>query len=207
VNHLKKTWCINGYWGANTFLINTGGELLGAKPKIPLEPNLKGEKVLIKVEMVAPNIAGRFLSYWRLVDSSGKHFGNRLWTDIVVPIGKSTDDNNVPAVVAQVVENDNSNNDDVVIVQENDDDDDNNNNNVDSKENVVVDGDNDDVNGGFGIKDAIQYSLFGKLGYQYLNNEEDNNNVDLLPEPPVYVPGELISESELPEPSAPRKTF
>ncbi len=43
-----------------------------------------GSQFDVSVQLVAPQIPGRYVGYWRLATPSAGNFGHRLWTDIVV---------------------------------------------------------------------------------------------------------------------------
>merc|ERR1711964_778406 len=78
-----KTWRLKGFWpnGCNIMLV--GGEPLAAIPRHEIPEN-KGGEIEVSVDMQSPLQPGRFKSFWRLVDKTGKRFGDKLWADIVV---------------------------------------------------------------------------------------------------------------------------
>lgn len=80
----NKVWRIRNTgtcaWGPSYALdsaVNVGGTLLGAPPSVPISTVvLPGGTVDISVPMVAPSLAGRYLSEWKLrVDGSGRLIG------------------------------------------------------------------------------------------------------------------------------------
>lgn len=80
----NKVWRVRNTgtcaWGPSYALdtvVNVGGTLLGAPPSVPIPTVvLPGGTVDISVPMVAPSLAGRYLSEWKLrVDGSGQLVG------------------------------------------------------------------------------------------------------------------------------------
>ncbi len=47
-------------------------------------PQPLGSQFDVSIQLVAPQIPGRYVGYWRLSAPSTGNFGHRLWTDIVV---------------------------------------------------------------------------------------------------------------------------
>lgn len=76
-------------WPAGTRLAFTGGERFGTS-SANLEHLLvagltpPGEMTEIRVEFRAPEIPGKYVSYWRLQDEEGRLFGHRIWCDVEV---------------------------------------------------------------------------------------------------------------------------
>ncbi|KAH7296841.1 hypothetical protein KP509_26G041200 [Ceratopteris richardii] len=94
-----KIWsmCNNGSlpWPQDTQLLHIGGDVLSSQEAVGLELPESGlacgEKVELSVDLVAPDKAGRYTSYWRLVAPSGQKFGQRVWVTIqVVPQGEQS---------------------------------------------------------------------------------------------------------------------
>lgn len=71
-------------WSENTILAFVGGDQLGAPEAVVVPPIVAGEETDISVEMVAPNVPGRYVSYWRLCTPEGQRFGHRVWVDVIV---------------------------------------------------------------------------------------------------------------------------
>lgn len=72
-------------WSEHTALAFVGGDLLGAPQSVVVGSVPPGAEVDLSVEMVAPSVPGRYVSYWRLSLPDGSNFGHRLWVEIVVP--------------------------------------------------------------------------------------------------------------------------
>jgi hypothetical protein len=75
-----KTWRIRNAgsctWTTSYTLVFTFGDLLGASPVIPLPSSVApGQTVDLSVNMVAPNTAGHYRSYWRFKNAVGAPFG------------------------------------------------------------------------------------------------------------------------------------
>jgi len=71
-------------WPEGTYLLFVGGDKLCAQEEIPVPVAAPGSEVDISVDMVAPTKSGRYVSYWRLCNSDGSRFGQRVWLDIYV---------------------------------------------------------------------------------------------------------------------------
>jgi next-to-BRCA1 protein 1 len=74
----------NGAWPEGTVLSHVGGDQLGAREAVAVTPVAAGEEVDIAIDMVAPGLPGRYISYWRLTAPDGTHFGQRVWVDVLV---------------------------------------------------------------------------------------------------------------------------
>jgi hypothetical protein len=72
-------------WPENTRLTFVGGDKLSNVEYVSVPPIDPGVEVDISVEMVAPSLPGRYVSYWRLASPEGTRFGQRVWVDITVP--------------------------------------------------------------------------------------------------------------------------
>ncbi|KAH7296851.1 hypothetical protein KP509_26G041300 [Ceratopteris richardii] len=83
-------------WPRDTQLLHIGGDDLSSQEavgvevcRLPESGLACGEEVELSVDLVAPDKAGRYTSYWRLVAPSGQKFGQRVWVTIqVVPQGE-----------------------------------------------------------------------------------------------------------------------
>lgn len=71
-------------WAENTVLTFVGGDQLGAPEAVTVPAVAASEEVDIAVDMVAPSVPGRYVSYWRLCTPDGHRFGHRVWVDIIV---------------------------------------------------------------------------------------------------------------------------
>lgn len=71
-------------WPENTVLAFVGGDQLGAPEAVIVPAVIPGEEIDISVEMIAPSVPGRYVSYWRLCTPEGSRFGHRVWVDIIV---------------------------------------------------------------------------------------------------------------------------
>eukprot|EP01116_Phalansterium_solitarium_P017993 TRINITY_DN4597_c0_g1_i1.p1 TRINITY_DN4597_c0_g1~~TRINITY_DN4597_c0_g1_i1.p1 ORF type:complete len:410 (+),score=115.77 TRINITY_DN4597_c0_g1_i1:763-1992(+) len=72
-------------WPDGAALTFVGGDKLGLVDSVPAPSPPAQQDADFAVEMVAPNLPGRYVSYWRLVAPDGTRFGQRVWLDIVVP--------------------------------------------------------------------------------------------------------------------------
>ncbi|KAH9257914.1 hypothetical protein BASA81_003933 [Batrachochytrium salamandrivorans] len=92
--HLQKTWRIRNVgdelWPAGTKLMHVGGDAMGG-PRLgqDLPAQVKpGDCVNVTVDLVMPNLPGRYTSYWRLMTPTptSAKFGHRFWVTVnVVP--------------------------------------------------------------------------------------------------------------------------
>jgi len=71
-------------WSENTILSFVGGDQLGAPEAVNVPSVASGEEIDIAVDMVAPSVPGRYVSYWRLCTPEGHRFGHRVWVDVIV---------------------------------------------------------------------------------------------------------------------------
>jgi len=72
-------------WSEHTALSFIGGDLLGAPRAVLVGSVPSGIEVDLSVDMTAPTVPGRYVSYWRLSNPDGSNFGHRLWVEIIVP--------------------------------------------------------------------------------------------------------------------------
>jgi len=83
-----KTWRMRNEgtnaWPEQTVLMFVGGDKLSASETIAIAPPAPGQEVDVAVNMVAPSVPGRYVSYWRLSGPEGNRFGHRVWVDIIV---------------------------------------------------------------------------------------------------------------------------
>lgn len=72
-------------WPVGTVLEHVGGDVLSSSTKVPVTTSVEpGMEVDIAVDMIAPEAAGRYVSFWKLSDADGVRFGQRVWADICV---------------------------------------------------------------------------------------------------------------------------
>ncbi len=48
-----------------------------------------GSQFDVSVQLVVPEVPGRYVGYWRLRTQSAGNFGHQLWTDIMVEVKDS----------------------------------------------------------------------------------------------------------------------
>jgi hypothetical protein len=93
-----KTWRISNTgqttWTSGYALIFIDGDLLGAEAVVPLpEEVAPGKNVDVSVDMVAPDQAGTYTSYWKMKTPDGKIFGfgstgnEAIWVKITAQAG------------------------------------------------------------------------------------------------------------------------
>jgi hypothetical protein len=87
-------------WPAGCRLTHVGGDLFPgtATASDALPAVAPDTEVSVAVDMIAPDRAGRYASFWRLTTPSGQRFGHRVWVSIHVD-----DEQRVEAPVAAVV--------------------------------------------------------------------------------------------------------
>lgn len=92
-------------WSEHTALSFVGGDLLGAPRAVLVGSVPPGIEVDLSVDMTAPTVPGRYVSYWRLSGPDGSNFGHRLWVEIIVPttseVAPSNDVIATPAVESE----------------------------------------------------------------------------------------------------------
>lgn len=86
-------------WPEQTVLAFVGGDSLGALEAVVVPPVVANGEVDIAVDMTAPSVPGRYISYWRLCGPDGKRFGHRVWVDIIVPDTTKSPSPSAPSVV------------------------------------------------------------------------------------------------------------
>jgi len=65
-------------------LLTVGGDKLGKTEEVIVRPIGPGEEIDISVDMISPSKPGKYISYWRMCNSSGHRYGHRLWAEILV---------------------------------------------------------------------------------------------------------------------------
>lgn len=80
-------------WPAGTRLEFVGGDKISSQDWVVTPTVAPGEETDITVGITAPSKPGRYVSYWRLSQTDGSRFGQRVWADIIVaadtPTGNS----------------------------------------------------------------------------------------------------------------------
>jgi len=75
-------------WPARTQLVWIGGDKLSdqysIEVKIPAAGLQIGQELDVSVDLIAPELPGRYISYWRMASPSGQKFGQRVWVLIQV---------------------------------------------------------------------------------------------------------------------------
>lgn len=80
-------------WPLGTVLEHVGGDSLATTTRVPVVSTVEpGSEVEIAVDMSAPERPGRYVSFWKLADSEGVRFGQRVWADICVEYEKKEKD-------------------------------------------------------------------------------------------------------------------
>jgi len=93
-----KTWRIANTgettWTTAYALVFIDGDLMGAEASVPLSEEVApGKEVELSVDMIAPDKAGTYISYWKLKTPDGKIFGfgstgsEAIWVKIEVQAG------------------------------------------------------------------------------------------------------------------------
>jgi hypothetical protein len=106
-----KTWRIANTgqttWTTAYTLIFIDGDLMGAEASIPMPKEVApGKEVEISVDMLAPDKAGTYTSFWKLKSPDGKIFGfgsagsEAIWVKIEVQAGAVALDATTPTVSA-----------------------------------------------------------------------------------------------------------
>jgi len=76
-------------WPESTELVFVAGDRMAPTGGVPRRVHVgavkAGEEVeIVAGEMKAPEVPGRYVSYWRLSDGHDFHFGHSIWVDITV---------------------------------------------------------------------------------------------------------------------------
>ncbi|CAN7033291.1 hypothetical protein IGI04_031623 [Brassica rapa subsp. trilocularis] len=76
-------------WPHGTQIVWIGGDRLSNSLSVDLQIPVEGAAPIdseldVKVDFVAPELPGRYISYWRMASSSGAKFGQRVWVLIHV---------------------------------------------------------------------------------------------------------------------------
>ncbi len=85
---ITQAWTIrntgSSAWDAGYLLVFESGVRLGDSDTIPVPPTAPGAEATIPLTFDAPTTPGNYRSNWRLRNSAGQPFGQRLWVDITV---------------------------------------------------------------------------------------------------------------------------
>lgn len=75
-------------WHNGLQLLWIGGDRFSASDSVKIELPINGvdvgNEINIAVDFVAPELPGRYVSYWRMAEASGQKFGQRVWVEIQV---------------------------------------------------------------------------------------------------------------------------
>jgi len=86
---LVKTWRMMNdgvrAWPVGTRLVHVGAETLGCPVEgVEVPPVAPGACADISLTLIAPELPGRHVGYFRLVTPGGVRFGHRIWADLFV---------------------------------------------------------------------------------------------------------------------------
>lgn len=88
---LRKTWRIRNdgteAWPEGVTLASAGGDdlLSHSETAVPAPNNVNaGDEIELSVQLTVPEVAGRYVAYFRLCTVEGQFFGQRLWADLRV---------------------------------------------------------------------------------------------------------------------------
>jgi len=83
-------------WPEGTTLLHVAGDIVQANPgPIKVSPAHPGSEADIAVDIIAPSLPGRYVSYFRLQGPRGRRFGQRIWVMFTVAAGQECDDGDV----------------------------------------------------------------------------------------------------------------
>jgi hypothetical protein len=71
-------------WPDSTHVVMVGGDCMTKCDIVPVGAVAPGDEIDIAVDMEAPDMPGRYASYWRLCLVTGRKFGHRIWCQIQV---------------------------------------------------------------------------------------------------------------------------
>ena len=85
---ITKEWTLrnNGEteWPEDSLFIQTNGDDMKASSYIVPSPVKPNQEVTIRLELEAPNLPGKYCSFFRLVYGDNQRFGQKVWCDILV---------------------------------------------------------------------------------------------------------------------------
>jgi hypothetical protein len=86
-----KSWRMRndgpGSWPADTELVFVAGDklMIDTSERFKVGSVPPGEEVDVWTgEMKAPDVPGKYISYWRLCDDKGRRFGHSIWIELVL---------------------------------------------------------------------------------------------------------------------------
>jgi Tol biopolymer transport system component len=86
---IHKTWRVkntgNRIWGPDHKLVFIGGNQMGTPNEVNIPLTEPGGVADISIDITAPGASGTHRGEWRLRNSQGTFFGDKLWVQIVVP--------------------------------------------------------------------------------------------------------------------------
>jgi len=71
-------------WPPGSQVVRIGGDEMGENRYNPVPQALPGQEVNVSVDLVAPAHVGRYVSYWKIAEPSGRKFGQRIWVALRV---------------------------------------------------------------------------------------------------------------------------
>ncbi|KAL8154165.1 hypothetical protein V2J09_011925 [Rumex salicifolius] len=87
-------------WTLRTQLVWIGGDKFGPTNSVEIEVPVAGlypeNEVDVAVDFIAPELPGRYISYWKMASPSGQKFGQRVWVLIQVDASLSEVSSTVP---------------------------------------------------------------------------------------------------------------
>lgn len=85
---LDKQWKVRNSgtcnWDARYHLRLVDGVALGAERELPLYPARAGAEAVIRIQFIAPQDPGVYISTWQAVDPNGQYFGDPIYIQIQV---------------------------------------------------------------------------------------------------------------------------
>lgn len=71
-------------WPEDTLFVQTNGDEFQAVP-FSVKGSVKpGQEVTISLDLVAPQLPGNFIAFFRFVHGDNNRFGQKVWCDILV---------------------------------------------------------------------------------------------------------------------------
>ena len=95
-------------WPVGTVLEFVGGDKLTNIESVAVPSISNGKEIDIAVELTAPSQSGRYVGFWKLSDSDGCRFGQRVWVDIFVQ-PENQENQSIPENIDINVNNNNNN--------------------------------------------------------------------------------------------------
>jgi hypothetical protein len=83
-----KVWTLrnesNEDWKDCKLILVGGDSLDGPKESSTIKQVKSGEEIDISINLTSPSKQGNYCGYWRMIDSTGRKFGQRIWVKINV---------------------------------------------------------------------------------------------------------------------------